>query len=143
MENEFQDLLFLQESTDLMEATQEQMLSLLKLILPKEILEYFTITNLLIQTKEVHLYLDERNEVPDGYKDEKLTSKGFHPEAVIQDFPLRNKALYLHVRRRKWEVESSKKIVSKTWNLTADGTRYSNEFASFLKGLLGYLPDKF
>ena len=126
-----------------MEATKAQMLSILELILPREILEHFIVINLVIQAREVHLYLDERPEVPDEYKDEKLISKGFHPEAVIQDFPLRNKALYLHVRRRKWEVESTKKIVSKTWNLMADGTRYSTEFATFLKGLLGYLPDKF
>lgn len=126
-----------------MEATHEQMLSILELILPKEILQYFTVTNLTTQAKEVHLYLDERNEIPDEFKGEKLISKGFHPESVIQDFPLRNKALYLHVRRRKWEVESSKKIVSRSWNLSAEGTRYSNEFAAFLKGLLGYLPDKF
>lgn len=126
-----------------MEATHEQLLNILELILPKEILQYFTVTNLTTQAKEVHLYLDERNEVPDELKGEKLISKGFHPEAVIQDFPLRNKALYLHVRRRKWEVESSKKIVSRSWNLSAEGTRYSNEFAAFLKGLLGYLPDKF
>jgi hypothetical protein len=126
-----------------MEATEAQMLSILELILPREILEHFIVINLVIGPKEVHLYLDERPEVPDGYKGEKLISKGFHPEAVVQDFPLRNKALFLHVRRRKWEVESTKKIVSKTWNLMADGTRYSNEFATFLKGLLGYLPDKF
>lgn len=126
-----------------MEATQEQLLNILDLILPKEILEYFAVTNITTQGKEVHLYLDERNEAPDQLKGEKLISKGFHPEAVIQDFPLRNRALYLHVRRRKWEVESSKRIVSRTWNLSAEGTRYSNEFAAFLKGLLGYLPDKF
>ena len=126
-----------------MEATQEQMLSILELILPKEILEHFVVINIEIQSKEVHLYLDERNEIPVEYKHEKLISKGFHPVAVIQDFPLRNKALYLHVRRRKWEIESTGKIVSKTWNLMAEGTRYSNEFATFLKGLLGYLPDKF
>jgi len=117
------------------------MLSILELILPKEILEYFVIVDLQIQPKEVHLYIDERNIVPQENKDDKLTSKGFHPEAIIQDFPLRNKALYLHVRRRKWEVESTGQIVSKTWDLSATGTRYSNEFASFLKGLLGYLPD--
>jgi hypothetical protein len=126
-----------------MEASQEQMLSILELILPKEILEYFTVTNLTIQAKEVHLFLDERNEIPDELKGEKLISKGFHPESVVQDFPFRNKALLLHVRWRKWEVESSKKIVSRTWNLSAEETRYSNEFAAFFKGLLGYLPDKF
>lgn len=124
-----------------MEATQEQMLSILELILPKEILDYFIIVDLQILPKEVHLYIDEKNIVPEEYKQEKLTSKGFHPEAIIQDFPLRDKALYLHVRRRKWAVESSGQVVSKTWNLSATGTRYSNEFASFLKGLLGYLPD--
>lgn len=126
-----------------MEATQEQMLSILELILPKEILEYFVIVDLQIQPKEVHLYIDEKNIAPQEYKEDKLTSKGFYPEAIIQDFPLRNKALYLHVRRRKWEVESTRQVVSKTWNLSASGTRYSNEFASFLKGLLGYLPNKF
>ena len=85
-----------------MEATQEQMLSILELILPKEILEYFVIVDLQIQPKEVHLYIDEKNIVPQEYKEDKLTSKGFYPEAIIQDFPLRNKALYLHVQRRKW-----------------------------------------
>lgn len=122
-------------------ATQEQMLSLLELILPQEILEYFVIVGLKIQPKEIHLYIDEKNIPPQEYNQEKLTSKGYHPEAIIQDFPLRSKALYLHVRRRKWKVESTRQIVSKTWNLSATGTRYSNEFASFLKGLLGYLPD--
>ena len=126
-----------------MEATQEQMLRMLELILPKEILEHFIVVNLEVLPKEVHLYLDEVNEVPSEYKEEKLTSRGFHPETVVQDFPIRNKALYLHVRRRKWEVESTGKIVSKSWKLQAEGTRYSNEFAAFLKGLLGYLPDKF
>ena len=78
-----------------MEATQEQMLRMLELILPKEILEHFIVVNLEVLPKEVHLYLDEVNEVPSEYKEEKLTSRGFHPETVVQDFPIRNKALYL------------------------------------------------
>lgn len=122
--------------------SKEQYLSLIEHILPLEILEYFEVKDIHIQPKEIHLYLDELNTVPEGYSGEKLTSKGFHPEAIIQDFPLRDKALYLHVRRRRWEVESSRKVVSRTWDLVAEGTRYSKEFASFLKGLLGYLPNK-
>ena len=81
-----------------MEATQEQMLSILELILPKEILEYFVIVDLQIQSKEVHLYIDERNIVPQENKDDKLTSKGFHPEAIIQDFPLREQ------QRQIWQL---------------------------------------
>lgn len=123
-----------------MDAKKEQLKNLLELILPTEILEYFTIINLEIFPKEVHLFIDENNTTPEECKSEKLISKGFHPEAVIQDFPLRDKALFLHVRRRKWEVESTGKIVSRSWKLTAEGTRYSKEFASFLKELLGFIP---
>jgi len=32
---------------------------------------------------------------------DKLESKGFHSKIVIQDFPIRNKAVYLHVLRRR------------------------------------------
>jgi hypothetical protein len=123
-----------------MNASTDQLLSLLNLILPAEILEYFTIVNIEIRPQEVHLFLDEKNSAPQEFKHEKLISKGFYPESVIQDFPLRDKPLNLYVRRRKWVVESTGKVVSKTWKLTADGTRYSKEFASFLKELLGFLP---
>lgn len=123
-----------------MEANKEQLLGLLELILPVELLDYFTIVNMEIGSNEVHMYIDEKNIFPEEFKEEKLISKGFCQESVIQDFPLRDKALFLHVRRRKWEIEATKKIVSRSWKLTAEGTRYSKEFASFLKGLLGYLP---
>ena len=31
--------------------------------------------------------------------------------------------------------------VSREWKLTAEGTRYTEGFATFLKGLLGFIPD--
>ena len=74
---------------------------------------------------------------------EKVSSKGFHSEVVIQDFPIRDKKVFLHVRRRRWLVESTNKIVSRDWNTVAKGTRLTGEFAAFLKGLFGYLPNKF
>ncbi len=72
---------------------------LIRLILPSEIFDYFEIIRLDIQDKEVHVYLDERNIIPEPYKDEKLLSKGFHTASKIQDFPIRDKAMFLHVRR--------------------------------------------
>src|SRR5690554_7339621 len=98
-----------------MDANKDQLLSLLHLILPEEILDYFTIVNLEIRPHEIHLFLDEKNCIPEEFKKRKLISKGFYPESVIQDFPLRDKPLHLHVRRRKWVVESTGKVVSKTW----------------------------
>jgi transposase len=70
-----------------------------------------------------------------------LSTKGFHEESIIKDYPIRNKAALLHVRRRRWFVEETRKVVSREWNLTAEGTRYTQGFATFSKGLIGYLPD--
>jgi hypothetical protein len=76
----------------------------------------------------------------EGYQSEKLISKGFHASAVIQDFPIRESALFLHVRRRKRQVESSGDIISGEWDITSRGARYTKGFSAFLKELLGQLP---
>ena len=116
---------------------------LIKLFLPTEIFDFFEIINIQIETESVNVFLDEINMIPPELSHEKLTSKGFHEIAIIQDFPIRKKAVYLHVRRRRWHVESSNKIISRDWNMVAKGTRFTSEFATFLKGLFGHLPDKF
>lgn len=123
-----------------MKASESQLLSILSYILPAEIFDYFEIISVVDSASSVHLYLDEQNLPPDEYNHTALHSKGFHQESIIQDFPLRHKSLYLHVRRRRWQLEDTGEVVSRDWQLVAHGTRYSEEFAAFLKGLLGYLP---
>jgi hypothetical protein len=117
------------------------LLTLVNHILPEEIFQYFEITKLEEQGKALHIYLDENPDKPESYSSYNLLSKGFHEESIIKDFPIRNKAALLHVRRRRWLVEETGKVVSRDWNLTAEGTRYTQGFATFLKGLIGYLPD--
>lgn len=115
--------------------------SLLKYLLPKELLEYFE----LIEVRESHenvlsFYLDEKSVIPPEHSEKQLVSQGFDEPVTIQDFPLRDKPVYLVVRRRKWKDKQSGKIYSRTWDLTAKGTSYSKEFAAFLKELFGQLP---
>ena len=118
------------------------LLSLVKYILPEEILNYFDIIKIEEKPpKELHIYLDESSIVPVGYSTFTLSSKGFHAEALIKDFPIRDRGVMLHVRRRRWLVEETNKVVSRDWNLVAEGTRYTQSFATFLKGLIGYVPD--
>jgi transposase len=122
-------------------ATQTELYQdLVKLLLPSEIFDYFEVTNLIIKERSVAVFLDERDIKPTGYSGQKLTSKGFHPESIIQDFPIRNKAVFLHVRRRRWLLEQTGEVVSRDWDSVAEGTRYTKSFAVFLKGLLGQLP---
>jgi Na+-translocating ferredoxin:NAD+ oxidoreductase RnfG subunit len=121
---------------------ESQYRELVRLLLPEELFDYFTVINIKVEDKSVHVYLDEIDNKPVAYVQEKLTSKGFQAEVVIQDFPIRKKAVFLHVRRRKWMVEATGELVSKSWDLTAEGTRYTKSFADFLKGIFGQLPNK-
>ena len=125
-----------------MSSKNEHYLAFIKLLLPEELFNYFNLTHLEVIENEVHAYLDEEDIKPLEYTNEKLTSKGFHTTIIIQDFPIRDKPLFLHIRRRRWLIESTGKVVSRDWDTVAKGTRLTKEFATFLKGLLGQLPDQ-
>ncbi len=116
--------------------------TLIQLLLPEEIFEYFDIVQIDTGASEVHVHLDEKAIKPEGYELVKLISKGFHPPAIVQDFPLRDKAMFLHVRRRRWFSESTEKIVERDWESVAKGTRLTKGFATFLKGIFGQLPNQ-
>lgn len=125
-----------------MSSQNDQYKILVQALLPKEVFDYFEIVKVDTEDSVIDVHLDERNDTPEEYSKEKLISKGFHEPVVFQDFPIRDKAVYLHVRRRKWLVESSGKVISRQWDLSAKGSRYTKGFATFLKGLHGYLPNK-
>lgn len=107
----------------------------ISLLLPEGLLSYFNLSHYTISGQEVCLYLDENNEVPDEYRNDKLQSKGFFDEITVQDFPLRGKAVFLHIRRRRWLNQTTGEIVFRDWNMVAKGTRMTKEFASFLKAI--------
>lgn len=111
---------------------------LASLLLPEGLLDYFEITNIVKGVDgKVDISLTEKNIPPVEFKDQLLHSKGFFPEIEVQDFPVRKKKLFLHIKRRRWEVQSSGQIVSRDWQLVQSGTRMTAEFAVFLKGIFG------
>lgn len=125
-----------------MDSQNEQYNLLLKALLPSDLFEYFEIIRVIVNPNTIDVHLDELNNKPEDYSNENLFSKGFHPASIIQDFPIRERSVYLHVRRRKWLVESTGTVVSRDWDIVAKGARYTEGFASFLKELFGQIPDK-
>ena len=113
-------------------------LDLLKLLLPELLITHFDITTHSIEQDTIHLYFEEKKETPKEEKRLTLIAHGFHKEVTIQDFPLRGKNVFLHIKRRRWLDKSSKQIVQRDWNLVAQGTRMTTEFAAFLKELSRY-----
>lgn len=81
----------------------------LKLLLPEGMLDFFKITSAELKDDAYCINLEELNIRPDHLKEAKLTSKGFYKKVKAQDFPLRGKACYLNIKRRKWLNEDRQK----------------------------------
>jgi hypothetical protein len=85
-------------------------------------------------TEEIlHLYFEEKANQPKKFDTVELVSKGFKVEITIQDFPLRGKFVYLHIKRRRWTNNTNGEIVKINSNLVAKGTSITHDFAAFLK----------
>lgn len=106
-------------------------------MLPAGILEYFELTNTTKDSKGINIFLEEKNIVPEEYKDHLLHSKGFLPEIQVQDFPIRGHKVALCIKRRRWEVQSTGEIVTRNWTLVRAGARMTTEFGLFLKEIFG------
>ena len=111
-------------------------LELAKHILPHGLLEYFDLSKLSSTEDELHIYLSEQNKLPKEHEHQIAQSKGFLPEITVEDFPIRGKSVYLHIKRRRWTIVHTNEIIKRDWNLVAKGTRITNEFAAFLKELI-------
>ena len=100
--------------------------SLLELILPEGILEYFTIVGFdkgnsgkYVYDKTLTIYLEEKNQIPTEYKYYKYKASGFMEPRLINDYPIRNMLVTLSVKRRRWdvEIEGEVKKISRDWNV--------------------------
>ena len=118
---------------------------LARLVLPKEILDNFDIVKIEtdesnIDSMSMTIHLDERM---NAYlqKSENYESKGFMDAVRITDFPIRDHKVILVLRRRRWRNKETGETFVDRISVTESGTRYSKEFAAFLKETYGHIPD--
>ncbi len=129
--------MFCSFKTNTKEALSTPHETLVRLLLPKGLLDYFELTNVAPTANGLNIYLEEKNLPPSGYEKSQLESKGFLPETAIQDFPIRGHKVALCIKRRRWEVKQSGEIITRDWNLVSKGARMTTEFGTFLKGIFG------
>ena len=108
---------------------------LLRAIHPDVLIDNFDIVNFDKSADRFDIYLDEKKvQLKEDKTNPDIISYGFGEYRTIQDYPIRGRATYLHVRKRKWLDKSSNEIFSYDWDLSEfDGTRLNSEFVSFLK----------
>ena len=105
------------------------------LLLPSGLLEYFDLIKVEEKPKEIKIYLEEKHNINSEGSDLIYESKGFYPNILVNDFPIRGKQLLLDIRRRRWIDRQTGQYFDREFHIVAEGTRITQEFASFLKGL--------
>jgi len=101
------------------------------------IVNHFTFISSSSNEEHLHLYFEEKNDTT-LFKDRKVESKGFHKEIVIEDFPLRGKLVYFHIKRRRWRDIETRETLQRDWKSIGKGTRMTEDFAAFLKEINRY-----
>lgn len=99
-----------------------------------EVVNYFKLGNVQTRKTEFRIDLDERNRLPLGYSTSEYESKGFLPGSKVQDFPIRGKAVYLIIRRRRWRHKQTKKEITSDYSFISEGSKLTQELSDFLKG---------
>ena len=69
-----------------------------------------------------------------GYNSSDYESKGFLSSKRVQDFPLRGKAVYLVVKRRRWRHKQTKEEIQSDYSFIAEGSKLTQELSNFIKG---------
>lgn len=108
---------------------------LLRAILPDVLIDNFNVAKFEKSDLRFDIWLDEKKvQLREDRHNHSVISHGFGEYRVIQDFPLRGRATYLHVRKRKWLDKDTGEIFSYEWDLSEfDETNLNAEFVAFLK----------
>jgi hypothetical protein len=119
-------------------------LQLLHDLFPSELTNHFSISyhEILcsLETREEYwvIEFEEKNDLPEGYSATVYESKGFMESKLIQDFPLRGRAVYLRVKKRRWRHKETGAIIKRDFSFIADGSKFTQELSDFLKEAGGY-----
>jgi hypothetical protein len=107
-------------------------------------MEYFKIVNFQTlcfvdtRTEYMEIEFEEMNELPKGYSTNDYESKGFVESKLIQDFPLRGRAVFLRLKKRRWRHKVSGKIIKRDFSFIKDAggyaTRYHEQHSQLLRG---------
>ncbi len=113
--------------------------SFLAQIFPQGLLDHFTIKGFVELGDVKHkvtfyeINLEEKNEILGGLDQSLYEAKDF-TEVELQDFPIRGKAVYLKIKRRRWRLKSDKsKTIKNDFSHIADSSGFTKELSAFLK----------
>lgn len=102
---------------------------LLLLVFPAEIIDHFAIRKIDVINGAVQVHLYEKSNDTDHILQ---TSSDFAPPIIIEDFPLRDKNLMLHLHQRK-QPEGQSNFIFRNSQIIANGNQMTKTFAEFIR----------
>ena len=123
----------------------ESVKSLLRILFPEEITMHFEVTRVTERKEYIQIRFEELAElVPQKMNDSKeIVLDGFCNPLELQSFPLKGKAVYLQLYRRRWKYKGENKHYSNCYRFNQQGVKATKEFGSFLKRAFGQTPDQY
>lgn len=105
------------------------------MFLPQGLGELFEMVRFERSDQAYDIWLDGKKErSEEDRRNPHMVARGHTDYVVIQDYPLRGRPVYLHMRKNKWWNKLTNEIFSYNLELpNEEGTRLSAEFVSFLK----------
>ena len=112
---------------------------------PEEITLHFEIKEVTERGGYIQIRFEELPELvpPEMGTGQDIVLDGFCNPLELQSFPLKGKAVYLNLYRRRWKHKGGNKHYSNTYNFNPEGVKATKEFASFLKAAFGQTPDQY
>ncbi len=118
---------------------------IIELLAPGEINKNFEVVTVNEKKESITITFEEMaNLIPQGLKGKDAVLDGFLNPLGLPTFPLKDKTVYLSVKRRRWK-ERGKTDTSyhNTYNLHRQGMKTTNEFGDFLKEEFGLRPPEY
>ena len=118
--------------------------TILRLIVPEEIIKSFDLIEIKESATFTELYLEEKKElIPTLLEGEEVTLDGFCNPLSLLSFPLKAVPTYLVIKRRRWKKKGGGTHYSNDYYFNHPNIKATKEFAAFLKEVHGHTPDEY
>ena len=124
---------------------EELLEGIIELIAPGEIGKNFEVTSIIEKKDTITIIFKEKTDlVPKELEGKEVVLDGFLNPVALQTFPLKDKMVYLSLKRRRWkELGTTGKSYFNTYDLHRQGMKTTKEFGNFLKEELGLRPSEY
>lgn len=117
---------------------------LMRMFLPKEFTDNFIIEKINESKETWEVIMKEKEDkLPEAIKGKQVVKDGFCNPVELQSFPIKGKAFYIKLFRRRWKESGTQNSYSNTYDLHEEGMKATREFGAFLKETLGVTPAEF